>query len=189
MVDFQYKDSYGVKDLEEIATAFGLTIKPVICSLKGKNYIISDKLIEILMTINENYQLEGVANQELTVEIEDVINKNSIHSSISEELTSILRAIRKTGMVVTQGTQRVVSTYYDDCYNGEQRGEIVSDKDKIIEMVKDYIKTSTGVMEKGNIQLRDGTAKLLHSRARQMGYAVKEERKGNQVQLVLVRCE
>ena len=56
-------------------------------------------------------------------------------------------------------------------------------------MVKDYIKTSTGVMEKGNIQLRDGTAKLLHSRARQMGYAVKEERKGNQVQLVLVRCE
>ena len=38
-------------------------------------------------------------------------------------------------------------------------------------------------------QLRDGTAKLIYARARQMGYAVQEVKKGTQTQLVLVRCE
>lgn len=183
-------DKYNIcKDLEEIAAAFGLTIKPVTCSLRGKNYIISDKLIEILMTINENYRLDGIANQELTAEIKEVINKNGIYLTISEELTSIIRSIREKGTIVTQGTQRVVTTYYDGMIKRQERGEITSDKGKITEMVKGYVKASTSVMEKGNKQLRDGTAKLLYSRARQMGYAVKEERKGNQIQLVLVRYE
>lgn len=183
-------DRYNIcKDFEEIATTFGLSIKHVACPLKGKNFIVSDKLIEILMTIHESYQLEGIANQELTADIQEVINKNSIHFDANDELTLMLRSIRDTGVVVTQGKQRVVTTYYDDLYKGEQRGEIVIDKSRVDEMVKDYVNKAKGVMEEGNKQLRDGTAKLLYSRARQMGYAVTEEKKGNQIQLVLVRCE
>ena len=46
-----------------------------------------------------------------------------------------------------------------------------------------------GIVNKANEQLRDGTAKLIYSRARQMGYAVQEIKKGTQTQLVLVRCD
>jgi len=41
-------DRYGVlRDLEQIITAFGMNIKKIDCSLKGKNYIVSDELFEI----------------------------------------------------------------------------------------------------------------------------------------------
>lgn len=183
-------DRYNIcKDFEEIASAFALTVKPIACSLRGKNYIVSDKLIEILMTINENYNLKGVESQEATSEIIEIISKNGITLSENESLIEMLRAIRKTGEISTQGKQRVVTTYYDGMLRGVEKGEITSNSDQITEMIKSYVGKTTRVLEEGNKQLRDGTAKLLYSRARQMGYAVKEERKGNQIQLVLVRYE
>ena len=50
-------------------------------------------------------------------------------------------------------------------------------------------KEAQNTVNKTNEQLRDGTTKLIYSRARQMGYAVQEIKKGTQTQLVLVRCE
>lgn len=45
------------------------------------------------------------------------------------------------------------------------------------------------IIKRTNEYLRDGTAKLIYTRARQMGYAVQEIKKGTQTQLVLVRYE
>ena len=177
------------KDFEDIAGSFGFTVQSVACSLKGKNYIVSDKLIELQMLINGQYELKGYANQALTKEVQQVIEQHLISIQQDEEFINIIRAIRETGDVLLQGKQRVVSIYYDDQLRSEERGEIVSNKEAITEKINNFIKTSTKLLESGNEQLRDGTAKLLYSRARQMGYAVKEERIGKQIQLVLVRSE
>ena len=50
-------------------------------------------------------------------------------------------------------------------------------------------KEAENVVKKTNAYLRDGTTKLIYTRARQMGYAVQEVKKGTQTQLVLVRYE
>ena len=42
-------DRYNIcSDLSTVAEAFGLNIKQVQCSLKGKNYIITDELLTVL---------------------------------------------------------------------------------------------------------------------------------------------
>ena len=44
-------------------------------------------------------------------------------------------------------------------------------------------------IRKINKELVEGTTKLIHSRARQMGYAVEQVKKGKEIQLVLVRMQ
>ena len=68
--------------------------------------------------------------------------------------------------------------------------------DTIKEKAKQNVKTivlpeteAKRTYEAAEAVLRDGTAKLIYARARQMGYAVQEVKKGTQTQLVLVRCE
>ena len=58
-------------------------------------------------------------------------------------------------------------------------------KNRLLSLAKKTEKTINGT----NQQLRDGTSKLIYARARQMGYAVQEIKKGKQTQLVLVRYE
>ena len=87
------------------------------------------------------------------------------------------------------GTRRVTETYEDGLMVDRKVGAVVSDAAKVTAFLKDYMARTDSALKNANENLRDGTVKLLHSRARQMGYSVKEERKGEQVQLVLVRCE
>jgi hypothetical protein len=64
-----------------------------------------------------------------------------------------------------------------------------SDIDTIREKLMQVSREAQNTVNKANVQLRDGTAKLIYTRARQLGYAVQEMKKGMQTQLVLVRCE
>ena len=48
---------------------------------------------------------------------------------------------------------------------------------------------SEQTVSKANSDMLNGTTKLIYSRARQMGYAVEEVKKGKDVQLVLVRLQ
>ena len=70
-----------------------------------------------------------------------------------------------------------------------QEGEWQSNESSIRAELMELSKKYQGIVNKANEQLRDGTAKLIYSRARQMGYAVQEIKKGTQTQLVLVRCD
>ena len=64
-----------------------------------------------------------------------------------------------------------------------------------IDCQNDFITGSLGskeaeaIVQRTNANLRDGTTKLIYTRAKQMGYAVQEVKKGTQTQLVLVRYE
>ena len=49
-------DRYNIcSDLVTVAEAFGLNIKQVQCSLKGKNYIITDELLTVLKQLEREF--------------------------------------------------------------------------------------------------------------------------------------
>ena len=72
---------------------------------------------------------------------------------------------------------------------GRTEGQWITDANEIRNKLLMISKDAQNTVNRTNSQLRDGTAKLIYARARQMGYAVQEVKKGTQTQLVLVRCE
>lgn len=183
-------DRYNTcRELEEIAQSFGFIVKQVNCSLKGKNYIMTDELLHILSSVGSGYDLSQYANKEITEEIKKIIVENLIDGNKNDNITDMIREILAKGFISTTGTQKVTSVYEDSRLIKETREDIVSDRSKIEKKVLSFVERSKTVLEKGNEQMQNGTVKLLYHRARQMGYSVKEERKGTQIQLVLVRAE
>ena len=183
-------DRYNTcRELEEIAQSFGFIVKQVNCSLKGKNYIMTDELLHILSSVGSGYDLSQYANKEITEEIKKIIVENLIDGNKNDNITDMIREIIAKGFISTTGTQKVTSVYEDSRLIKETREDIVSDRSKIEKKVLSFVERSKTVLEKGNEQMQNGTVKLLYHRARQMGYSVKEERKGTQIQLVLVRAE
>ena len=183
-------DRYNTcRELEEIAQSFGFIVKQADCALKGKNYIITDELLHILSATGSSYDLSQYANKEITEEIKKIIAENLIDGNKNDNITDMIREILAKGFISTTGTQKVTSVYEDSRLIKETREDIVSDQSIIEKKVLSFVEQSKTVLEKGNEQMQNGTVKILYHRARQMGYSVKEERKGTQIQLVLVRAE
>lgn len=183
-------DRYNTcRELEEIAQSFGFIVKQADSALKGKNYIITDELLHILSATGSSYDLSQYANKEITEEIKKIIVENLIDGNKNDNVTDMIREILAKGFISTTGTQKVTSVYEDSRLIKETREDIVSDQSIIEKKVLSFVEQSKTVLEKGNEQMQNGTVKLLYHRARQMGYSVKEERKGTQIQLVLVRAE
>ena len=183
-------DRYGIsKDLKEIASAFGFIFQAVECGLRGKSYILQDSLIGLICSIQPSFSIADYANSQITPELISVIEKNKIQGITDAEITEILREIKEKDHYSINGKQQVTTVYYDGRIIEQKFGEIVSDEAKISARLNNYMTEAKSAVNKTNENLRDGTVKLLYSRARQMGYSVKEERVGTQVQLVLVRCE
>jgi len=187
-------DRYNIcSGLEEVATAFGLDVKQIQCSLRGKNYIITDDLLTALKQFERNFEFgKNVENQELLDEVMDIIKKNSSERIIDSNILEMVRNIKKNGQYVTSRTRTVSEEYeegYGSVFIGRSEGEWVSDADEIRSKLMQVSRNAQNTVNRTNAQLRDGTAKLIYTRARQMGYAVQEVKKGTQTQLVLVRCE
>ena len=184
-------DRYKIcPELEEIAAAFGLSIKRVDCALRGNNYLVSDSILSLLAEIGVKYELgKNIANQKLTDEIRAVIEKKAFPISVKGDLLGIVENIRQNGSYVTTKTREVVTAYYDDSLSGVTKGEWVSNEAEVRAVLQRFAKSSKEVVDKANAQMLSGTTKLIHTRARQMGYAVEEVKKGKEVQLVLVRLQ
>ncbi|MDE6667590.1 MAG: hypothetical protein K2K38_04490 [Clostridia bacterium] len=182
-------DRYGIcKDLEEIASAFGLNVQAVQCGLRGKSYIVEEPLIKLINATNSLFSVSNYANSQITSELISVIEKSKTQANVKSDVSEILKEIKEKGYYSLNGKQKVTSVYDDAGLIKQEFGEIVSDEAQLSARLKNYMTEAKSTINKANENLRDGTAKLLYSRARQMGYAVQEERNGNQVQLVLVRC-
>lgn len=177
------------RDLVEIAQAFGFEVKQVDCGLRGKTYILQDALFELIAAINPQFSVKTRANCRLTPELLAAIEKGARDYVVNSELSKIFREIKATGHYSIAGTQHITTTYEDGRMVDRAVGEVVSDKAAVTKRLRSYLDQTSSALKKTNENMRDGTVKLLYSRARQMGYSVKEERNGTQVQLVLVRCE
>ncbi|HHU80949.1 MAG TPA: hypothetical protein GXZ35_06400 [Acholeplasmataceae bacterium] len=184
-------DRYNIcSDLVTVAEAFGLNIKQVQCSLKGKNYIITDELLTVLKQLEREFDFgTNIANQELTDVICHILNENSVTRNIDLNVLEMVRNIKKNGQYVTTRTRTITEETEDGRLIGRSEGQWVTDANEIRNKLMKISKDAQTTVNKTNSQLRDGTAKLIYARARQMGYAVQEVKKGTQTQLVLVRCE
>lgn len=184
-------DRYRIcADLEEITRAFGLEIKKINCSLRGNNYIVSDALVSLLKEIGVSYAFgESIANQTATEEIKAIIENNAISETIKGDLLEIAKNIRQNGSYTMTKTREVVTEYYDDQFRGQTKGAWNSNEGTVQTQLKGFVERSRQTVNKANADMLNGTTKLIYSRARQMGYAVEEVKKGKDVQLVLVRLQ
>ena len=97
--------------------------------------------------------------------------------------------IKANGQYVTTRTREITEEYDEDGLVGRSESAWVSDAEAVRGQLMEISKNAQNTVNRTNAQLCDGTAKLIYARARQMGYAVQEVKKGTQTQLVLVRCE
>lgn len=183
-------DRYNIcSDLKEVAEAFGLNCNQVNCFLKGKTYLITDQLIQVLKQIGVQFNFGiKIANKELIDEIKDIMGTFGIFE-IDSSVLEMVRNIRINGVFTISKTREVSETFYDNRLIKQIKGDWSSNekgiKDKLLKMSKE----AETIVQRTNANLRDGTTKLIYTRAKQMGYAVQEVKKGTQTQLVLVRYE
>lgn len=183
-------DRYGIcKEFPEIAAAFGFTTEDAICGLKGKSYLVYDPLFELIRVLDSAFDISQFANKQISGQILSVLEKLKPSISVNVNLQAVLQTIIREGRYTVRGTQKIVTTYKDGREVNKDVGEIVSDRDLIVGELRNYSQTMQDILKRSNTDLQNGTVKLLYHRARQMGYAVKEERKGTQIQLVLMRTE
>ena len=175
--------------LKEVAEAFGLECKLIDCSLKGKTYLITDQLLSVLKQIDIQFNFgSNIANKDLIDEIEDIMGEFGL-TKIDPEILEMVRNIKKNGVYTTSKTREVSKTYYDGRLIDHSEGSWSTDESVIRDRLLKMSKETENVVKRTNANLRDGTTKLIYTRARQMGYAVQEVKKGTQTQLVLVRYE
>ncbi len=184
-------DRYNIcSDLITVAEAFGLTIKQIQCSLRGKNYLITDKLIETLKQLDSVFKIgDGVVNKELNDEIKKIIESNSKCFDIDKDVLKLVRNIRENGQYTSSREREVTKTVRDGRVLSAEMGQWSVNVETIQKDLLNLAKETERAVNSTNQQLRDGTSKLIYARARQMGYAVQEIKKGKQTQLVLVRYE
>ena len=175
--------------LTEVVTAFGLDCKLIESSLKGKTYLITDQLLGFLKQIDVHFDFGAkIVNKELNQEVEDIMGQFRI-SKIDTNILEMVRNIKKNGAFTTTSTREVIQTLYDGRVIEESKGEWSADESELRKKLLNLSKEAENLVRETNGNLRDGTTKLIYTRARQMGYAVQEIKKGVQTQLVLVRYE
>jgi hypothetical protein len=180
-------DRYNaVLDFIKTVEAFGMDIKQVnVAGLRGKTYLIGDVITNLLRVMGTSYNFSNILDvKELpaTANMDGVqlFGYDALKQTYDSELTSLLTEIKRQGRVRIQGTETLI--------DGVSQG-IVSDQARISEKLKKYLVDIKKQVCENNKNVQYGTTEILYTRARQMGYSVQKEVKGNQVQLVLVRVE
>ncbi len=183
-------DRYGIcKEFASTAEVFGFSVELVDSGLKGKSYVLKDSLIDFIKATDPSFSIKNFANKSLNEKLQVFLGNYAQKQVVSDELKEILLTIIQTGHYSVKGEQQVVSTYVNGKKTEETRGETISDEGRISSLLYSFTDAVYKKLKSTNADLQNGTVRLLYNRARQMGYAVKEERKGAQVQLVLVRAE
>ena len=180
-------DRYNaVLDFIKTVEAFGMDIKQVnVAGLRGKTYLIGDVITKLLRVMGTSYNFSNILDvKELpaTANLDGVqlFGYDALNQTYDSELTALLTEIKRQGHVRIQGTETLI--------DGVSQG-IVSDQVRISEKLKKYLVDIKKQACENNKNVQYGTTEILYTRARQMGYSVQKEVKGNQVQLVLVRVE
>lgn len=183
-------DRFGIcRELPEILLAFGMSVQSVDCNKKGKTYLVSDGLCDVIRTTDASYSMSEYANTEADDAIDTIIFKSKKPITQNANLSFMLQTLRNEGRLSIDGTEIIKKTYTDGVETESESLGVKSNKQEVEIVLRNYLNNAGMYLEKANENMRDGLAKLIFYRARQMGYSVQEEKKGDKVQLVLVRLE
>ncbi len=160
-------------------SAFGMNIKKVdIPGLKGKTYVISDKILSFLEVLGSEYTFGDVNIQAISTSINVDSKQLFTYDLYDMDFKKYMREIKETGKVTIEGTETLV----DNVSQG-----VVSDFENVERQLKSYLSSIKEEVCSNNKELQQGTTEILYERARQMGYSVEKQENGSEVQLVLVR--
>jgi len=179
-------DRYNIcPNFKDIAESFGMDCLPInINGIKGKTYILNDKVAELIKILDTNYQWMNVVPNAMLfsgeIQIPSLFMYHDLHSVYDKELENYLLEIKRNGMIYRTGTE----TFID----GVSQGKTV-DVSSIKERLEQFSKDVSCQAKSNNRQLQNGKAEILYTRARQMGYAVEKKTDGKTVQLIMVRLE
>jgi hypothetical protein len=184
-------DSYNMcPELITLSESLGFKIKKLETSLKGKTYLISDDIVDTLRQFNRDYNFKSkIANKEVDAQVEKIIDENKFNFIVDNKILGMISNIKENGVYLEIAKQEIITNYKDDKFVSRELGDVISNKDSIKE---EFLKLSNKTQEminNTNSKLKEGTSQIIKYRAKQMGYSIEEVRNGNEIQLVLVRCE
>ena len=184
-------DSYNMcPELITLSESLGFKIKKLETSLKGKTYLISDDIVDTLRQFNRDYNFKSkIANKEVDAQVEKIIDENKFNFIVDNKILDMISNIKENGVYLEIAKQEIITNYKDDKFVSRELGDVISNKDSIKE---EFLKLSNKTQEminNTNSKLKEGTSQIIKYRAKQMGYSIEEVRNGNEIQLVLVRCE
>lgn len=195
-------DKYAVlNDFTEIVKAFGMDVKTVDCALRGECYIISDKIMELLNQTQSNVELSGILTElELTPstlneQLMEIIEQhkfqyNFVTSKYGALIAEASRSLRKTNSFNIEGTIEIEQTRdkygSNDILLSSREVGVSSDKVNVEKRLKQFVTDVDAELKANNKHMQNGVTKMLYSRARQLGYSVQKQQKGDTIQLVMV---
>ena len=187
LINDAYNVSSGALLLIE---TLGFKVKEVGCELKGKSYLVSDELLSTLRNFASNYNFgEKIANATLNETVKDIILKNKFEVDLDYKILDMVLNIKQNGTYVELAKQEVSTDYKDNKFVSEIRGDIISNGDNIKEELANIFKSVQETLINTNDKLKNATASIISYRAKQMGYSIKEVKKGDKIELELVRCD
>ena len=180
-------DRYNVaSNLVQIVEAFGMNISLVqVQGFKGKTYVISDKITQLLKMLGTTYNFSNALNilekpQNVNLDSRYFYDNKGLEDVYDKELSGFLLDIKSKGFVSIQGVETII----DEVSQG-----IVSNNASVTQKLKKYLIDIKNENCKNNKNLQYGTVEILNMRARQMGYTVEKVVRDKEVQLVFARID
>ena len=193
-------DEFSItKDLEEIIEAYGMKIHKLEIGNK-KAYLVNDSILEVLKLLdfdisnllekygNYSEELIDKINKQKLDEITKESNSNDYMSLITNKhLNESIRKALNNEVLQVNKIDTILKSSRD---NRELFSKLESTKSdehlyvKAIEKLNDFVE-SININHKKNIV--NGTTRSIESRAKSMGYDVKQRVVEDKIQLVLVR--
>jgi len=179
------------RDLKEIIESFGMDVIHQDLDLTGNTLIVKDSLIEYL---HDFEAMSAITLKENDIRLdENQLTNIRKHRYIGNEMNkSLINEIMMTGKISRDATI-VKKVYEERGYGVASRSEKVTSDDRTLvssraeQEVADFNTRINFEFEKYNRCMVAGTKKVITSRAKAMGYDIKEIQKGAKTQLVLVK--
>lgn len=200
-------DKYMIlNSFTEIAEAFGMDVKSVKCALRGECYVVSDKIIELLKQMQSSFELSGILtelelnlpttlNAQLVDQLREILEQNKfeysdIRSKYGELIAEASRSLRNTNSFNIEGLREIEQTrdrYSDrDILLSSREVGVSSDKVNVKQRLKEFVSDVDANLKANNSHMQNGVTEMLYHRAKQLGYSVEKQKKGDTIQLVMV---
>ncbi len=188
-------DAYGThKDFQEIAKAFGFLTGQVSCTIKGENFVVTDRVFGFLSVLNCQEDLfsdvEGLEpDAKLRREVNKALNNFLAEQDIIEEEKALQKAIEQVqekGSYSVSAIEELEKKVMDRRTLSTRSNGITYDKkiknayDSFGNQVKNYVDNFSDWM-------KEGMKKMISLRAKSMGYNVQEKQENGKIKLVLIR--